>query len=376
MSKKILSISMVKNEEDIIESFVRYNINIFDGIIILDNGSTDDTLKILKQLQNEGLSLIILEDKDREYKQADKMNMLLKKAVNELDADIIVPLDADEFLIATAGGTPRSILESMGAETYYLAMWKTYIPEFGENKDEKFIPSRMTAVREDKLETFYKAIFPKELVENYNVELTFGNHDLSYEPKYKGAIKKINNNDLRIAHFPIRSKDQTISKITVGWIYSMYRHDFRDGQNFHWKNIFDKLKENEEITDEDVINFAKQFALQNEIADIIIKEDAMDLSFCKHINVKYTLDKINPISNLLEACEWLAKDSSGLRKKSFENERKLKERIDKLSIELNNLRSQNRSKEKKFKSKINEYENSTSWSITAPLRKFSRILRR
>ena len=65
MSKKILSISMVKNEEDIIESFVRYNINIFDGIIILDNGSTDDTLKILKQLQKEGLSLIILEDKDR-----------------------------------------------------------------------------------------------------------------------------------------------------------------------------------------------------------------------------------------------------------------------------------------------------------------------
>lgn len=367
---------MVKNEADVIESFVRYNINIFDGMIILNNGSTDDTLKILKQLQKEGLSLIILEDKDRKYNLADKMNMLLKKAVNELDADIIVPLDADEFLITTAGGNPRIILESMGTETYYLAMWKTYIPDFVENKDEKFIPSRMTAVRADKLENFYKAIFPKELVENYNVELTFGNHDLSYESKYKSAIKKINNNDLRIAHFPIRSKDQTISKITVGWIYSLYLHNFREGQNFHWKNIFDKLKENEEITDEDVINFAKQFALQNEIADIIIKEDAMDLSFCKNINVKYTPDKINPISNLLEACEWLAKDSSDLRKKSFENERKLKERIDKLSIELNNLRSQNRSKEKKFKSKINEYENSTSWSITAPLRKFSRILRR
>ena len=48
---QIFSISMVKNEMDVIESFVRYNLNILDGMIILDNGSTDDTLKILKLLQ-------------------------------------------------------------------------------------------------------------------------------------------------------------------------------------------------------------------------------------------------------------------------------------------------------------------------------------
>ena len=46
--KKIFSISMVKNEMDIIESFVRYNANILDGMIILDNKSTDDTVKILE----------------------------------------------------------------------------------------------------------------------------------------------------------------------------------------------------------------------------------------------------------------------------------------------------------------------------------------
>ena len=56
-NKKIFSITMVKNESDIIESFVRYNINIFNGMIILDNGSTDGTLKILKILESEGLPL-------------------------------------------------------------------------------------------------------------------------------------------------------------------------------------------------------------------------------------------------------------------------------------------------------------------------------
>jgi len=38
---------------DIIESFIRYNLNILDGMIILDNGSTDNTLTILKNLKKE-----------------------------------------------------------------------------------------------------------------------------------------------------------------------------------------------------------------------------------------------------------------------------------------------------------------------------------
>lgn len=48
--------SMVKNEEDIIESFIHCNINMFDGMIILNNCSYDNTLKITL---NEGLSIFI-----------------------------------------------------------------------------------------------------------------------------------------------------------------------------------------------------------------------------------------------------------------------------------------------------------------------------
>ncbi len=77
MSKKIFSISMVKNESDIIESFVRYNLNIFDGMIILDNHSSDNTLEILNLLKKEGLNLHIIKDEDKEFDQAAKINKLL-----------------------------------------------------------------------------------------------------------------------------------------------------------------------------------------------------------------------------------------------------------------------------------------------------------
>ena len=89
---------MVKNEIDIIESFIRYNLNIVDGMIILDNGSTDSTLNIIKNLKDEGLPVFYIEDEDRKYEQDKKMTQLLNKAVDEFDADIIIPLDVDEFI--------------------------------------------------------------------------------------------------------------------------------------------------------------------------------------------------------------------------------------------------------------------------------------
>lgn len=212
---QIFSISMVKNEMDVIESFVRYNLNILDGMIILDNGSTDDTLKILKLLKKEGLPVFILEDQDKEFKHAKKMNLLLLKAINEYNADIIVPLDADEFIISN-NGNPRKILEKIDTQTFHYVKWKTYVPNFERN--EKFIPARITRVRDESVETFHKVVLPKELVINHDVKLTTGSHDLLFEPEYANNIKSVFNAELRIAHFPIRSKEQTISKIVVSWI--------------------------------------------------------------------------------------------------------------------------------------------------------------
>lgn len=373
MTKKIFSISMVKNEIDIIESFVRYNINIFDGMIILDNGSTDNTLQILKKLKDEGLPIFVFEDTDREYEQAIKMNSLLLTAINEFKADIIVPLDADEFLISTDKGNPRFILDEMDEDTFYLAKWKTYIPDFDQNQNEDFIPSKMTLVRDENVEEFYKAIIPKELVLDYNAELIFGNHDLIYDSHYESKIKRIINPNLRIAHFPIRSKEQTISKISVGWIYSLYRLGRKEGENFHWKLIFDKLKENQEITNGDIINFAKQFALQNN-KNITLHEDPMDLTFCDNIKMIYP-NKINPISNLLESCEWLALSFLNSNKEYLANEQKLKKEIDDLSIQLQELSNMNSSLKKQHNIKIKEFEGSTSWAITAPLRRIGKLMK-
>jgi len=374
VNKKIVSIGMVKNEVDIIESHVRYNLNIVDEMLILDNGSTDNTLNILYELQKEGLSLHIIEDNSRRYEQATKMNQLLKKAVEEFNADVIVPIDADEFIISSKGGTPRGILENIDPNSYYLAKWKTYVPEFNENEDEKFIPSKITLCRDDVFEEFYKAIFPKELVLEYNVELSFGNHELYYDSKYKDVIKSVVNPDLRIAHYPIRSKEQTISKIAVGWIYSLYRTGRIEGQSFHWRVIFDKLKENE-ISDEDITNFAKQFALINE-KNVTVHDDPMDVTFCNDIKIRYSNYKVNPISNILNSFEWIFTDFLNTRNALLDEEQRLKSVINDLSMEMYEFHNRKLLEEKQLRTEIDKYKNSNSWKITAPLRFLKQSLKK
>ena len=53
MGKKLISISMVRNENDVIESFVRHNLELMDEMHIIDHGSSDGTREILIQLKKK-----------------------------------------------------------------------------------------------------------------------------------------------------------------------------------------------------------------------------------------------------------------------------------------------------------------------------------
>lgn len=79
---KIVSITMVKNEADIIESFVRYHLNIVDEMIILDNCSSDETPLIINKLIDEDFPIIFLKDSNNNFTHYFKMNMLWDKAFN------------------------------------------------------------------------------------------------------------------------------------------------------------------------------------------------------------------------------------------------------------------------------------------------------
>lgn len=66
---KIILFTMVNNESEIIESFIRYNSNFVDKMVIIDNGCTDNTMEIVHLLQNEGYKIDTYDESLQPYDQ-------------------------------------------------------------------------------------------------------------------------------------------------------------------------------------------------------------------------------------------------------------------------------------------------------------------
>ena len=127
-AKRVLAITMVKNEQDIIESFVRHTLSFADELLVCDHQSTDATREILGNLKAEGLPLDIRTEYRAEYAQATFMNALLCEAAEQRQADFIVPLDADEFLLPETTGDLREKIEALSPDTVYALSWRKYVP--------------------------------------------------------------------------------------------------------------------------------------------------------------------------------------------------------------------------------------------------------
>ncbi|MEE0942222.1 MAG: glycosyltransferase [Methanobrevibacter sp.] len=300
---KVVSITMVKNEVDIIESFVRYHLNIVDEMIILDNCSSDETPVIITKLIDEGLPIIFITDSDSNYNQSFKMNLLMEKAFNEYGADIVCVLDVDEFLISCENTNPREILNNLDLDGYYLAKWITYIPTEKDSND-LFIPKRITHVRDENLESFFKVIVTKGIFNKYSPKLEMGNHNLSF-PKSNNPPKN-SQLPLKIAHFPIRSIEQCISKVSVGWPNLVSINTQNKSWGWHWRNIFEKIKSNKNIDFEDLENFAKYYALEDFSDEIKIITQPINLDFCNNIEIKYHFN-YNYLRNILDGYEYSSK---------------------------------------------------------------------
>lgn len=84
-------ISLIKNEEDIIENFIKHHENIVDQITLIDNGSTDSTLDVVKKYKNINLSIKILPFKFKEN--------IINHYIQKSNCDVVIPLDADELMV-------------------------------------------------------------------------------------------------------------------------------------------------------------------------------------------------------------------------------------------------------------------------------------
>ena len=87
MSKKRVGLSMVRNESDVIETFIRHNLTLLDELHIVDHNSSDNTREILIHLKQEGLPIHIYHYNELEFAPERVLNHMMQHILNN-DANI------------------------------------------------------------------------------------------------------------------------------------------------------------------------------------------------------------------------------------------------------------------------------------------------
>src|SRR5438105_5972075 len=130
---RLAAVATLKNEIDIAEAFVRHTLAIVSELQVIDNGSTDGTLEVLRALAAQGLALEITELGPIEKRQGERLTALLRRT----RADFVFPLDADEFL------RPFSEEELRSDKPIHLD-WQTFLPD---EKDDETEPNPILRLR-------------------------------------------------------------------------------------------------------------------------------------------------------------------------------------------------------------------------------------
>ena len=216
--KKIAVVSMVKNEADVIESFVRHSLTFSDFMIIADHRSSDKTHEILSALRDEGLPIIIHMVYEVCHAQSEVVTGLVSEAVNEHGADIVLPLDADEFVVNTDNGfSCREIIDRLSVDEAYFLRWRLYEPLCPPEENNRFLLSR-PAKRGTDYEKGGKIIVGGRLFRKKPFTITQGNHGGYRETEQgKVGVPLQDAQFIHIAHFNWRSDEQYAAKIVAAW---------------------------------------------------------------------------------------------------------------------------------------------------------------
>ena len=414
--KKIFTVAQVRNENDIIESFCRYNLSYCDGMLIRDNGSSDNTKEIIQSLINEGLPIYWVEEKGQINRA--------KKAIDEFGADLIIPLDADEFLYHIDCINPRETLEMLQEDIEYQAIWRTYIYEKEPDIALGFMPNNFTHYRNPVMEDpavyerHKKVIVSKYLIKECNAIFVVGSHFLIYPENYANPINIEICNKLVFAHFPIRSKAQVMKKVIPNWIYKWngpgrIRYAYlkeldllQDGV------IFNGIKSSGELKEENLSNFSINYAMfydcdkknerriksiedieniKKELKEEFIIYNIMNTTFCSEkLNLIYT-NYINDdnksffratLSEIYKTISYLASESDERENNLIEASsqyKTLEQQNNVLEQQNNILENQNNVfKEQIFRitQQLTSIKNSRSWRFTKPLRKLTAFVRK
>lgn len=311
---RLAGIAIVRNECDIVEAFVRHNAAVLDRLYVIDNGSTDGTLEILQRLAASRLPIRLERDEGLPYYQAAKTTAMIKAAIEDQAWDCIFPLDCDEFLVAEDRAALDAEIESLAPEEVGLLISDQYAPTESDQAAEPDPVSRIVhrIVAEPALPMFLgKVILPRSIALARDMSIGEGNHHVSIAG-CRAPERWLTS--AKIAHFPVRSVEQFVSKVVTTRLAWLARHDCQPYLGHHIAIFYAQLRRKPEIGPSRLLDAAfayldsylgpTKIAYQRKLVRDPVRRRGGELS---HLN----LAKVNALPRILDFAERIAKELGG-----------------------------------------------------------------
>lgn len=310
---KLYGVSMVRNESDIIESWVRYHLQFLDGLLVVDHASVDSTPEILRRLRDEGLSLETTRLDRSEFDQDRIITGLARDAARD-GADWVFPLDGDEFL-NVRDSDPRRILLACDRDAPLSLPWQTYVPRSDQDPLDPAPLRRIQWRLKEETRRFDKVAVPCDMLANSAIRVSLGSHALlDGDSRIRSARGP---SHWSIAHFPVRSAEQLARKAFAGWL-SILSHPGRGPRtSYQWRNWFHFLLEHD-LSELDPGELAIKYLHESGDTESEAKlvHDPLPSHLCT-FNLRYRADESTaPLKALALAAESQARELAEFRRRA------------------------------------------------------------
>jgi hypothetical protein len=239
---RLVAVTRVLNEDDLIEAFLRHHAPIVDHHILLDNGSTDRTIAIMRAMKDEGLRITVLQNRSPMFAEKLYNTMLFRMAAKEFAADWVLCLDCDEFLDERrVEGGLRGRLATVGDEEMCLHVpWAHYHRMPQDDATELIVPRRIK-FREPEIGGIAKVCVRGALAA-HGLEIDAGSHHALWHGNRVAARACP---DLPLAHYYARSSWQMLSKAVIGRlkVLAAGQAEIAARRNDHYTPTFEKLRD-------------------------------------------------------------------------------------------------------------------------------------
>jgi len=257
---RICGSAVVRNEADLIEAFVRHNLTVLDGMVIVDHMSQDGTYEILQAMAGEGLPIFLARETSKEFDEFGVCNRLVRHIFATSDVDWVFPLDADEFVKTPSRAALEALLAADPAAPAVTLEWLTYVPTVFANDALATLRAarRLSAERHG----LTKIAVSRQFARANDLAIANGHHYLLRgQNNARLTTPPVSPDIAAIAHVPVRSLRQFTTKIALGWLASLKTLDHAKAEAFHWREAFDYLRSGRPLSTLQLKAFAVNYSV-------------------------------------------------------------------------------------------------------------------